>query len=134
VNKIEALKAEKDGLEIQDDLVRFAREGWKTIGDDDKERLKWVGVFMRRPTPGRSLFITLSCWLLVAGGQQPGTSDERRATSLSTGRVSGILHRCRTVKVVQCRPPESFPSFRAKLRRSSSSLGANSLTVAVILN
>ena len=52
MNKIEALKAEKDGLEVQDDLVRFAREGWKTIGDDDKERLKWVGVFLRRPTPG----------------------------------------------------------------------------------
>ena len=38
MNKIEALKSEKDGLEIQDDLVRFAREGWKTIGEDDKER------------------------------------------------------------------------------------------------
>jgi ferredoxin-nitrite reductase len=52
MNKIEAIKAEKDGLDIQEDLARFAREGWKTIGDDDKERLKWVGVFMRRPTPG----------------------------------------------------------------------------------
>ena len=55
MNKIEALKTEKDGLEIQDDLARFAREGWKTIGDDDKERLKWVGVFMRRPTPGHAM-------------------------------------------------------------------------------
>ena len=52
MNKIEALKAEKDGLDVLDDLVRFAREGWKTIADDDKERLKWVGVFHRRPTPG----------------------------------------------------------------------------------
>jgi ferredoxin-nitrite reductase len=32
--------------------VRFAREGWRTIADDDKERLKWVGVFQRKPTPG----------------------------------------------------------------------------------
>ncbi len=55
MNKIEALKAEKDGLEIQDDLVRFAREGWRTIGEDDKERLKWAGVFMRRPTPGHAM-------------------------------------------------------------------------------
>ena len=55
MNKVEALKSEKDGLEIQDDLVRFAREGWKTIGEDDKERLKWVGVFMRRPTPGHAM-------------------------------------------------------------------------------
>ncbi|HEV8471169.1 MAG TPA: ferredoxin--nitrite reductase [Methylomirabilota bacterium] len=52
MNRIEAMKAEKDGLDVQQDLVSFAREGWKTLGDDDKERLKWVGVFHRRPTPG----------------------------------------------------------------------------------
>lgn len=52
MNKIEALKAARDGLEVTEDLVRFAREGWKTIADDDKERLKWAGVFMRKPTPG----------------------------------------------------------------------------------
>ena len=52
MNKIEALKAARDGLDVTEDLARFAREGWKTIGDDDKERLKWVGVFLRRPTPG----------------------------------------------------------------------------------
>ena len=52
MNKIEALKTEKDGLDVMEDLIRFAREGWRTIADDDKERLKWVGVFQRRPTPG----------------------------------------------------------------------------------
>jgi ferredoxin-nitrite reductase len=52
MNKIEALKAARDGLDVTEDLIRFAREGWKTIADDDKERLKWVGVFHRRPTPG----------------------------------------------------------------------------------
>src|SRR3989442_769846 len=31
VNRIEAMKAEKDGLDVQEDLVRFAREGWKTL-------------------------------------------------------------------------------------------------------
>ena len=52
MNKIEALKAARDGLDVTEDLIRFAREGWKTIADDDKERLKWAGVFMRKPTPG----------------------------------------------------------------------------------
>jgi ferredoxin-nitrite reductase len=52
MNKIEALKSARDGLDVQEDLVRFAREGWRTIADDDKERLKWVGVFHRKPTPG----------------------------------------------------------------------------------
>ena len=31
MNKIEALKAERDGLDVSEDLVRFAREGWRTI-------------------------------------------------------------------------------------------------------
>src|SRR5262249_54785776 len=52
MNKIETLKCERDGLDVSEDLVRFAREGWRTIADDDKERLKWVGVFQRKPTPG----------------------------------------------------------------------------------
>ena len=52
MNRIEALKAARDGMDVQDDLVRFAREGGRTIADDDKERLKWVGVFHRKPTPG----------------------------------------------------------------------------------
>ena len=51
MNKIEALKTAKNGLEVTDDLIRFAREGWRTIADDDKERLKWVGVFQRRHRP-----------------------------------------------------------------------------------
>ena len=32
MNRIEALKQEKDGLDVLEDLARFAREGWKTIG------------------------------------------------------------------------------------------------------
>jgi len=52
MNRVEALKSARDGLDVQEDLIRFAREGWRTIADDDKERLKWVGVFHRKPTPG----------------------------------------------------------------------------------
>ena len=52
-NKIERLKQERDGLDVADDVPRFARDGWETIGDADRERLKWLGVFFRRQTPGR---------------------------------------------------------------------------------
>ena len=52
-NKIEKLKQEKDGLDVAADVPRFARDGWETIGDADRERLKWLGVFFRRQTPGR---------------------------------------------------------------------------------
>jgi ferredoxin-nitrite reductase len=52
MNKIEEYKQEKDGLDIIHDLPRYAAEGWEAITDGDKERLKWVGVFFRRQTPG----------------------------------------------------------------------------------
>ena len=53
MNKIEEYKKEKDGLDILQDIPRYAAEGWEKITDGDKERLKWAGVFFRRQTPGR---------------------------------------------------------------------------------
>jgi NAD(P)H-dependent nitrite reductase large subunit len=53
LNKIERLKREKDGLDILPEAERLAQGGWRAIGDDDRERLKWVGVFFRRQTPGK---------------------------------------------------------------------------------
>jgi ferredoxin-nitrite reductase len=53
MNKIEEYKREKGGLEILDDIPRYAVEGWEKITDGDKERLKWAGIFFRRQTPGR---------------------------------------------------------------------------------
>ena len=52
MNKIEEYKAEKDGLQVMEDLPYYAEEGWEAITDGDKERLKWLGVFFRRQTPG----------------------------------------------------------------------------------
>lgn len=52
LNKIEKIKAEKDPLDIVHDIPSFAQEGWETISEDDKERLKWRGVFFRKQTPG----------------------------------------------------------------------------------
>ena len=52
MNKIEEYKKEKDGLDIVSDIPRYAADGWETITEADKERLKWAGVFFRRQTPG----------------------------------------------------------------------------------
>jgi ferredoxin-nitrite reductase len=52
MNKIEEYKREKDGLDVLNDIPRYAAEGWEAITDGDKERLKWAGVFFRRQTPG----------------------------------------------------------------------------------
>jgi len=52
MNKVEILKAEKNVLDVKNDLARFAREGWESISEDDVQRLKWYGLFLRKPTPG----------------------------------------------------------------------------------
>ena len=53
MNKVEVLKAEKDGLDILNDITAFSKDGWESIPADDRDRLKWAGIFFRRQTPGR---------------------------------------------------------------------------------
>ena len=54
-NAIEGYKASKggDGLRIREDVPRLLSEGWEALSPADKELLKWVGVFFRKPTPGK---------------------------------------------------------------------------------
>jgi len=54
-NPIEEYKQSKDGnpLRIREDLPRFVRDGWEALSSADKELLKWIGVFFRKPTPGK---------------------------------------------------------------------------------
>ena len=54
LNKFEKFKAEKDGLAVQDEIEKFAQQGWEAIDRTDLEhRLKWLGVFYRPVTPGK---------------------------------------------------------------------------------
>lgn len=54
-NSIETYKASKggDGLRIREDLPRLMEGGCESLTPADKELLKWVGVFFRKPTPGK---------------------------------------------------------------------------------
>jgi len=52
MNKIEEYKSEKDGLDVLQEVPRYAVEGWEAITEGDRERLKWTGVFFRKQTPG----------------------------------------------------------------------------------
>ncbi|NKB80781.1 MAG: ferredoxin--nitrite reductase [Nitrospirales bacterium] len=52
MNKVEALKADKNGLDVLADLERYAQLGWESIPEQDIQRLKWYGIFLRNPTPG----------------------------------------------------------------------------------
>ena len=53
MNKVEAMKAVKDGLEVLDDIPAYAAAGWQSIPEGERDRLKWAGIFFRRQTPGR---------------------------------------------------------------------------------
>jgi len=54
-NAIEACKASKggDGLRIREDLPGIIGRGCEAMTPQEKDLLKWVGVFFRKPTPGR---------------------------------------------------------------------------------
>ena len=54
LNKIEKVKAEKDGLAVKDEIEQFAQVGWEALEKGDLEvRLKWLGLFYRPVTPGK---------------------------------------------------------------------------------
>src|SRR5689334_21632562 len=54
-NPIEEYKQTKcgDPLRIREDLPQLASQGWEALSAADKELLKWIGVFFRKPTPGK---------------------------------------------------------------------------------
>ena len=54
LNKVEKVKAVKDGLDVKNELENFANIGWESLEKGDLEtRLKWLGIFHRPVTPGQ---------------------------------------------------------------------------------
>ncbi|MFC4769368.1 nitrite/sulfite reductase [Effusibacillus consociatus] len=49
LNKFELYKLEKDGLDILNDLKRFAEQGYEVVTEDDLSLLKWAGVYAQKP-------------------------------------------------------------------------------------
>ena len=54
-NSVETLKASKwwNPLRVREDLPQLIAAGSENLSQADKDLLKWVGVFFRKPTPGR---------------------------------------------------------------------------------
>ncbi len=51
--KVEAIKQAKDGLDVWDDIFRYAEKAdYGSIDPDDFERLKWYGIYRQRPNDG----------------------------------------------------------------------------------
>lgn len=85
-NKFETLKAEKDGLALKDELEQFAAAGWENIPTDDREhRLKWLGVFWRKRTPGEFMMR-----LRIPGGILSSEQMRLLATLIQAYGESGV--------------------------------------------
>src|SRR5690348_332943 len=54
-NSVETLKASRwwNPLRVRDELPELIDRGGENLSPADKDLLKWVGVFFRKPTPGK---------------------------------------------------------------------------------
>ena len=69
-NKFEDIKSAKDGLDVKSELEHFAQIGWEAVPSDDLEhRLKWLGLFYRKNTPGKFMLRMRIPSGIVTGGQ-----------------------------------------------------------------
>ncbi len=86
-NPVEEVKAEKDGLDILDEIEELAAThgGWETLDAEDRKRLKWIGTFFRKPTSGQFMMR-----IRVTNGQT--TSAQLRALAEIAQRLgNGVL-------------------------------------------
>ena len=52
MNKVEQLKKEKDGLDVWNDVLRYAKTGFDSIDEGDFVRMRWYGIYQQRPNEG----------------------------------------------------------------------------------
>jgi sulfite reductase beta subunit-like hemoprotein len=52
MSNVEQIKKEKDGLDVYNDVLRYAKEGYGAIDPDDFVRMKWLGVYEQKPKGG----------------------------------------------------------------------------------
>src|SRR6058998_2188758 len=86
-NPIEEYKQTKHGnpLLIGEDLPRLINDGWEALSPGDKELLKWIGVFFRKPTPGKFM-------MRIRMPNGFATSEQLRAIADLSRRIgNGVL-------------------------------------------
>ena len=82
MNKVELIKQEKDGLDVYEDLLRYAREGFEAIHEDDFVRMRWYGIYQQIPKDGHFMMR-----IKVAGGIV--TNPQLRVIATIGGQVRG---------------------------------------------
>jgi len=112
-NAIESYKASKggDGLRIREDMPRLVREGWESLSAADKELLKWVGIFFRKPTPGAFM-------MRIRMPNGFATSDQLRAIADLSRRLGNCIVDITTRQQIELRgcTLASVPEIWERLR------------------
>jgi len=86
-NSVEKLKASKwwNPLRVRDDLDALIAGGSENLSQADKDLLKWVGVFFRKPTPGKFM-------MRIRMPNGFATSEQLRAIAEMSRRIgNGVL-------------------------------------------
>jgi ferredoxin-nitrite reductase len=112
-NAIECYKASKggNGLRVLDDLPGIIARGAAALTPAEKELLKWVGVFFRRPTPGKFM-------MRVRMPNGFATSAQLRAVADLSGRLGNNVIDITTRQQIELRgfTLDSVPEIWEKLR------------------
>jgi sulfite reductase beta subunit-like hemoprotein len=56
MTKNEHVKRAKDGLDVWNDIFRYAKEGFKSIQEDDFARMRWFGIYQQKPNEGHFMW------------------------------------------------------------------------------
>lgn len=56
MTKNEHVKREKDGLDVWDDIFRYAKTGYASIPEADFARLRWYGIYQQKPNQGHFMW------------------------------------------------------------------------------
>lgn len=56
MTKNEHVKQAKDGLDVWNDIHRYAKEGFSAIEPDDFARMRWFGIYQQKPNEGHFMW------------------------------------------------------------------------------
>ena len=56
MTKNEHVKQAKDGLDVWNDIHRYAKEGFASIDPDDFARMRWFGIYQQKPNEGHFMW------------------------------------------------------------------------------
>ena len=87
MTKNEHVKLAKDGLDVWNDIHRYAKEGFAAIEPDDFARMRWFGIYQQKPNEGHFM------WRIrISGGRlKPSQLKEIAAVSKQYGRGFGDI-------------------------------------------